>query len=161
MEKFQELRDLSKKKLQLADHILTMTYPIVKDARLLLAVTENLFLSLTYSMSSILHYERLFKRVPPFPDNFNSKLDLFKSNCAQRYKIDPEHIKLIQNIKDIVVSHKKSPVEFQRKDRFVICSENYRIRSISEMELKNYISKAKSFIGNVTTIVSKNENLFS
>ena len=114
MEKFQELRDLSKKKIQLADHILTMTYPIVKDSRLLLAVLENLFLSLTYSMSSVLYYERLFKRIPSFPDNFAVKLSLFKDKCAPQYNIKEEHIRLIQEVREIIVAHKKSPVEFQK-----------------------------------------------
>ena len=78
MEKFQELRDAANKKLQLADHILTMTYPIVKDPKLLLSVVENLFLAFSYGIGSVLHYERLFKRIPPFPDNFASKFELFR-----------------------------------------------------------------------------------
>jgi hypothetical protein len=57
MEKFQELREVAKKKLQLADHILTMTYPIVNDSKLLLAVVENMFLALTNAMGSVLYYE--------------------------------------------------------------------------------------------------------
>ena len=44
MEKFQELREISKKKIFLADHILTQTYPLLKDPKLLLATTENIFL---------------------------------------------------------------------------------------------------------------------
>ena len=138
-----------------------MTYPLVKDSRLLLAVVENLFLSLSYAMSSILYYERIFKRVPPFSDNFTIKLELFKDKCVDKYKIDKDYIKLMQDIKEIIVEHKKSPVEFQRKDKFVICNGSYRIRTISVHEIKNYISKAKLFIGNANTIVSNNEGIFN
>src|SRR3989338_7113483 len=108
MEKFQELSDLAKKKLQLADHILTMTYPLVKDARLLLAVVENIFLSLNYAMSSVLYHEMLFKRVPPFPDNFAAKFDLFKDKCVDKYKIDQGHVKLIQEVKKLAETIKRS-----------------------------------------------------
>ncbi|MDP6548172.1 MAG: hypothetical protein QF917_04415 [Candidatus Woesearchaeota archaeon] len=160
MEKFQELREQAKKKLQLADHILTMTYPLVKDSRLLIAAVENLFLAFTNGMNSVLYYERTFKRIPPFPDNFTSKFELFKDKCAKRYEIDSEYLKIIRDIKEIIIAHKKSPVEFSRKENFVICNGDYRMRSISSNELKAYVEKAKLFIKTVSTIVSKDEKIF-
>jgi len=160
MEKFQELREQSIKKLQLADHILTMTYPMVKDPRLLLSSVENLFLAFTYGMSSILYYDQLFKRIPPFPDNFTSKFELFKDKCMNRYNIDLEHLRIMKEVKEIVVAHKKSPVEFSRKDNLVICNADYRMRTISANEVKIYIEKAKLFIKNVISIVSKDETIF-
>ena len=161
MEKFQELRDAARKKLQLADHILNMTYPVVKDSRLLLSSVENLFLAFSYGMGSILYYDRTFKRIQPFPDNFASKFEIFREKCAKRYNIPDEHLKIIKDLGEIIVAHKKSPVEFSRKENFVICGDDYRIRSISSNEVKNYIEKAKLFIKDVTTIVSKDEAIFS
>src|SRR3989338_1590780 len=116
MEKFQELRDSAGKKLKIADYMLTMTYPLVKDPKLLLSVVENLFLAYSYSISSLLHYERLFKRIPPFHDDFSSKLDLFMDKCLERYGIDEENIRIIRDLREIIVAHRKSPVEFSRKD---------------------------------------------
>jgi len=159
MEKFQELREQAKKKLQLADHILTMTYPMVKDSRLLIAAMENLFLAYSYGMSSVLYYERIFKRIPPFPDNFKSKFELF-AKCASKYDINKEYLKILRDIRDIIVAHKKSPMEFPRKENFVICDGDYRIRTISANEIKAYVEKAKLFIKNVSTIVSKDEAIF-
>lgn len=160
MEKFQELKEVAKKKLQLADHILTMTYPIVNDGKLLLAVVENIFLALTNAIGSVLYYERLFKRVPPFHDNFSSKFDLFKE-YAEKKNIDKEYLKLTQNMKDIIVKHKKSPVEFVRKDKFIICNGSYITHAISVNELKDYMAKAKSFLSQTEDIISKNEGLFA
>ena len=160
MEKFQELRDVAKKKLQLADHILTMTYPMVSDPHLLLSSIENLFLAFTYGMSSVLHYDRVFKRIPPFPENFTSKFELFKDECTKRYNINDEYLKIIKDLKDIIVAHKKSPIEFSRKENFVICNGDYRFRTISANEVKGYVEKAKLFIKSVSTIVSKDEAIF-
>ncbi len=161
MEKFQELRDSAGKKLQIADYILTMTYPLIKDPKLLLSVAENLFLAYSYSISSLLHYERLFKRIPPFPDDFSSKLDLFMDRCLGKYGIDSGNLRIIKDLKEIIVAHKKSPVEFSRKDSFVICNGNYRLRTISPSILKDYVGKAKLFISKVSTIVSKDESIFN
>tara|TARA_Y100000310_G_scaffold255534_1_gene263014 strand:+ start:7241 stop:7726 length:486 start_codon:yes stop_codon:yes gene_type:complete len=160
MEKFQELRDAANKKLQLADHILTMTYPLVKDPKLLLSVVENLFLAFTYAMSSLLYYERLFKRIPPFPDDFKSKFEIFKDKCISKHSLDREYPKIIQDIKEIIVAHKKSPIEFSRHESLIICNGDYRTRTISADLIKDYVAKAKLFIKSVSTIVSKDETIF-
>ena len=159
MEKFQELRELSKKKVAIADHILTQTYPLIKDAKLLLAVIENIFLALSYSMSSLLHHERYIKRIPVFSDNFTSKFNLFITKCVPMYNFKKDYILLIQNIKEILVAHKKSPVEFLRKDRFVICGDNYNLTTISYEQTKNYLSLTKLFVNQIDNIISRESNL--
>ena len=161
MEKYKKLRDAANKKLKLADHILTMTYPMVNDPKVVLSAIENLFLAFTYAMSSLLYYERLFKRVPPFSDNFKNKFELFKDKCSKRYNIDDEIIRIMQDIKEIIVAHKKSPIEFQRKESLIICNGDYRIRTISANMIKVYVEKAKLFIKSISTIVSKDESIFN
>ena len=161
MGKYEELINLAIKKVQIADHMLTMTYPMVKDPKLLLVVMENLFLALTNSIGALLHYERTYKRVPPFQDTFVSKFNVFKQKCTVRYNIDQEYILMMQDIKDIIVQHKKSPVEFIRNDSFVICSDDYRMRTISLDKMKNYILKSKSFIQNISSIINKNKEVFN
>lgn len=160
MEKFQELRDSASKKLQVADYMLTMTYPLVRDPKLLLSVAENLFLAYSYSISSLLHYERLFKRIPSFHDDFNSKLNLFMDRCLEKYGIDSENMRIIIDLREMIVAHKKSPVEFSRKDSFVICDGDYRFRTISPNIIKGYVEKAKLFIRKMSSIVSKDETIF-
>lgn len=161
MERFQELREISKSKIQLADHMLTTTYPLVKDARLLLVVLENIFLGMSSAMSSVLYYERVFKRIPPFPENFAAKLDMFRDKVQGRYNVDESYLSLIQTIKELILLHKQSPVEFVKQDRLVICSENYSIKTVTPEQIKNYLSKAKLFIQEASSIVSKNEGIFN
>ncbi|MBS1267051.1 MAG: hypothetical protein MAG795_01022 [Candidatus Woesearchaeota archaeon] len=160
MEKFQAARNKASKRLKIADHMMVMTYPLVKDSKLLLAVLENLFLALTNSVASVLYYERLFKRIPPFHDTFESKFNRFRSKIVPKYNIDMKYVKMIKEIKDIIVMHKKSPVEFTRKDKFVIASKNYKIKTISVEQIKEYIKDTKSFVAQMEEIVSKNEQIF-
>ncbi len=160
MEKFQELRDISNKKIMLADHILTQTYPLLKDPKLLLSIVDNIFLSYSKSIGSLLHYERLFKRIPNFQDNFDNKLVMLRNECAEKYNIKQEDINRIKEIKEIIVQHRKSPVEFVREDRFVICSDDYSMKIIDLIELKNMLANAKEFIDKVNNITKKNEIIF-
>ena len=160
MEKFQELREKSKKKILLADHILTQTYPLLKDPKLLLSVVENIFLAYTNSIGSLLHYDRLFKRIPHFQDNFDSKFKMFRERCTEKYNIKQEDINTIKEIKYIIVQHRKSPFEFVREDRLVICSDNYNMKTIKVDELKKMMTNAKEFVDKINNITIKNEEIF-
>ena len=155
MEKFQELQENAKKNYRIADHMLNVTYPLLKDTKLLLGVTENLFLALMNSMSSLLHYERIFKLVPHFQDNFESKFHIFCSRCTRRHNLDQDYPKLIQEMKEIILLHKKSPVTFRRKDRFIICTSKYQVKAITSHQLRNNLKKTKEFL-NIITKLTKN-----
>jgi hypothetical protein len=160
MEKYEELKDMARRKVTLADHMLTMTFPMVKDTKLLLIVLENVFLAMTNAMSSVLYYERLYKRVPAFTDNFENKISLFKEKCLGKFNFNPEHMKALRDMKELIVEHRKSPIEFVRNDRFIICSDNYVIKSVGVEQIKGYIAKAKDFIQQTEFVVSKNERIF-
>lgn len=161
MEKFQECRQKATRNIHIADHMLTQTYPLINDPRLLLAVMENIFLALTNTMAAVLYYERLFKRIPPFLNNFESKFNMFRLKTAIKHNIDTSYLTLMQDVKDIILEHKKSPVEFARKDRFVICSDNYKMKTITIDKIRDYIAKTKLFIEEADKIISKEEHLFT
>jgi hypothetical protein len=160
MEEFQLARSKAQEKLKLADHMLTQTYPLINDPKLLVAVMENLFLALTNSMASLLYYEKTFKRIAPFVDNFENKFELFKHKCVPRYDLDKDYLSLISAIKDAVIAHRKSPVEFARKNNFVICSDTYKLKTISVEQIKGHISQTKTFLKEINAIVSQNERIF-
>jgi hypothetical protein len=156
---FRAARDKANAKIKIADHMLTQTYPLVMDPKLLLAVIDNLFLALVNGMNSILYYDREFKRVPPFVENFENKFRLFREKCAARHRIDKEYIKLMQDVKDIIVAHSKSPIEFARKDSFVICSDKYRMKTIYLERIKKYVELTKRFLSETSVIVSRDERI--
>lgn len=160
MEKFQELRESSKKKLQVADHMLSVTYPLLNDVKLLVSVMENTFLAYTNAMSSVLHYDRMFHKIPAFEDNFESKFNLFRQKSMIKHRFDKKYAEDMQNLKIMLLEHRKSPVEFSRKDKFVICSDKFDIKTISVKDMQRYINNCRLFIQDVNSITSKNEELF-
>lgn len=156
MDKFLIERDAAKKHLQIADHMLTMTYPIVNDPKLLLSVLENLNLSLSSAVSCILSYERELKLIPPYHDSPEGRLEVFKQKIVEKYKISKDQVKMIEDIKELVQYHKESPTEFSKKDEYVICTDEFnRIKTINVKEMKEYIAKAKLFIGEISKITEE------
>jgi len=158
MERYEEERDKALKRIKVADHMLNVTYPLLKEPKLLVSVMENLFLSLTNSMSALLYYERKYKSIPLFADNFDSKYEIFKTKTADKYHLEAQQLRMMREIKNLLVEHKKSPVEFAKGGKFVICSEDYTIKTVSVEDMKEYISKAKAFIQDINFILQQNES---
>ena len=160
MEKFQEAREKAERSIRVADHMLFVTYPLIQDDKLLISILENVFLAMSQSMASVLYYERLFKRVHPFHDNFESKYTLFKEKIAPRYKIERKYLKLMRTVHEIILEHRKSPMEFTRRGKFVICSGDYQTKTISFDDLKDFVRTAKVFLTLNKRIVEKNGFIF-
>ncbi|MFH1212147.1 MAG: hypothetical protein V1659_04450 [Candidatus Woesearchaeota archaeon] len=159
MEQYQACAQEAKNLVKVADHMLIITYPLIKDPKLLLTIAQKLFSALENSMSSLLYLERTFKRIGPFGDNFDSKFNIFRNELVRRFNIRKDFIMLIQELREIVLEHEKSPVEFRRKDSFVICSDSYKVRSLSFEAMKKYVARAKEFIYELELLVSKNDRI--
>ncbi len=160
MEKFQESNARAKKHLHTADHMLSTTYPLVKDPKILLVVLDNLNSSLLSILDTMLEYERLYKRIPSYTDKFEAKFDVFRNRIAKRYNFEKEFMETIREIKETLHAHKKSPMEFPRKNKFVICSSNYDTKTISPETLKSYIAKTKLY-NQVVQNILKNDRIFN
>ena len=156
MEKFEQAIHQAKKNYKLADHMLTITYPLVKDTKLLLPIIQNIFMAMGNAMASVLYHDRMYKQIPNFGNSFEEKFNVFKEHCVHRHGIDKSYIADIHDIKTIILERKKSPMEFVRKDRFVICSQSYKIRTLSIADIRSYLSKAKLFIEGMDNIIKKN-----
>ena len=155
MEKFLELRDKSVKHLKAAEQTINFTYPLVRENRVLLSAVNHLFLASTSIMGSLLSYEERNKRIPGFEDKFEEKFHLLKTRVADRYNIDPEYLRMMRDLKDLIIAHNASPVEFSRGKKLVICSDNYELKEITAENLKNVLSKTKLFIEDVILITNK------
>ncbi|MBD3209463.1 hypothetical protein GF367_03515 [Candidatus Woesearchaeota archaeon] len=159
MEKYVTYRDRARQNIRVADHMLTMTYPMVKDPKLLVAVLENLFMALTNAMAAVLHHERRGKRIGPFHDTFESKFSHFKAYIVPGYNIDRKWVRFIAEIKELVAEHKESPTEFPRKEKYVMADERYKIRVLDEEKLKAALRKTKELVHELLQLVSRHETM--
>ncbi|MBS3164500.1 hypothetical protein J4439_03645 [Candidatus Woesearchaeota archaeon] len=160
MEEFQAAREKALHNLRIADHMTSVTYPLLKDNKLLIAAMENLFLSVSGAMSAILLHDRTFKRVPPFADTFEVKFTVFRTKCMTHHGIGADSARLIQELREILVQRKKSPIEFSRRDTFVICSDDYRIRTLTHRDVKDFVARAKVFIHTMVKLTGQHEGIF-
>jgi hypothetical protein len=161
MEKFQEIREIGKKKLEVAEYMLTQTYPNLKEPKLLLSIMDSIFLALSNLMGSILYYDRTFKKVPPFQETPDARLAIFQTKSMRLHKIDKKYVNIFEEIKETLILHKKSPVEFIRNDKIVICDNDYSMKTVSLDKIREYLYFAKEFLMITNNITQKNEEIFN
>ncbi len=129
-----------------ADHLAYVSYPILKDNRLLMAITQNLYIAGLKGMDAVLYYEYLHKRISHMPFDFDSRLLIFE-RIAPRMKIKSEICRTIRELRFVMNEHKTSSVEFSRRDNFVICSDNYTTLQVVNIEtVKNNLNNIKEFL---------------
>jgi len=153
VEDFRAAKEKAKQYLDNADHILSITYPLVKEPKLLVAAMDNIYLSLLHTINASLHFERAMKRIPPFHDSFENKVEIFKRDFIKKYNLKSDYIKLIMQINNLLENHKKSTMEFPRKDVFVICTNDYSIKTLSMDEMKKIVAETKNFLRDVDAII--------
>jgi hypothetical protein len=158
MESSEELKKRAKTSLQVAECMLTKTYPVVNDPKLILAIAGDIYTALVSGMTALITHEKQEHKPEFNEDNdFESKFNAFKE-IASNNGFTKDEVALVSNIHNIMSEHKESPVEFARKDRFVICDENYRCESLSLDDMKSYLFKARLFIEKTESIIDGREN---
>jgi len=148
MESEKHIESLQKavKSIKIADHMLYVTYPVVKDKRLLLKALENVSEALIDVINAILQYDYLFKRIQLYKNDARLNFETFLNKCAKRYNISDEETFQLTEILKLAESHKKSPLEFLRKERVVIMSDSLKTNIIEPEKLKKYLSLAKMIV---------------
>lgn len=153
MATIQECMALANQKVNTADHLTFVTFPTVQESKILLGVIENLYTGMLAAVDAILLYERQFKRIGPYANDVSVKLDVFKTKCADRYNFDRLVVVLIVDMGRMLEAHKKSPMEVAKKDRLVIFSDSYQIRTVSIETIKNHVHVAKAFVSKANKVL--------
>ena len=157
MKKFESLVLEANKKLKLADHMLYVTYPLIKDKKLLIYIMENIDKSIKKAIEAYIRYDQIYKRVKSDPDSFPAKLILLSKISAQRYGFGESLFEFIEEIDDLIKKIKESPMEFVKGNKFVICYNNYKTKILTKDYVRDSILKAKPFILKLNNILLNDE----
>ena len=80
---------------------------------------------------------------------------MYTRELQDKFNLDHDYAQIMREIKKTIIEHKKSPVEFSRKDKFVICSQTYSTMVLTYPKIKEYLNKAKIFIQEINSIIYK------
>lgn len=151
-EKFLLSLEKAQQQLQTADHLIYMTFPLIKENKLLLKALEEIYSSILNTINTILQYEYAYKRIHLYSDA-KENFRIFKA-IAPRYSISQEQMSKIIEIMAITEKHKKSPFEFVKQDKIVIMSEGMKTDTITLETMKDYLIETKNFLKKVISVVN-------
>jgi len=165
-------------KLKIADHLLSTTYALVKDPKLLVSVIDALYNAMDMSINAILEFEmpeiaeKQLKsqaisghdQKHAFDKNFktieykdNEKLEFFRRKIVTKYALAPEMVDFYAELKSTLETHRKSDVEFTKKEKFVISDKEYNLKTLTYDDVKKKYALAKSYVSQIFKIVEKYE----
>lgn len=145
------------KAFKTADHLTYVTFPLLNDHKLFATVAEKLKEALDKGMRAVLEYDYLYKRIQFVPQEFPARFSLFRQYAPKRYGFPQTCCTTIQDIEEIVTRRKESPLEFIRRDRLVIASADYRLKTITLEKIKGYVQNTKTFISKVNEILKTSD----
>lgn len=151
-EKYLIKKEEAIKNIKVADHILNMTYPLVKDPKLLKLVLNNIYKALYNTIAMLLYYERYYKKIPAFSENYDAMVEVCK-DVFKRYNVSKGYIGFLHQIKEMLDIQKNSEIEFVRKEKIFFSSNNYDLKKLTIEEIKDYNEKAKLFINDIMRLI--------
>ncbi|MFT4326030.1 MAG: hypothetical protein ACMXYK_00850 [Candidatus Woesearchaeota archaeon] len=155
MEQYDDTLAIAKQKIFVSEYMLSNTYELLKDPKLLLAILDNVHTAYMETLKSLLGYERFFKRIPSYATSLESMINVYSLKVQKRYDLDKKYAISMMEIKEILDEHKDAAVEFSRKEKLVIANDSYTLKTISKESLKKTIETCKEFLKKTEGIVSR------
>jgi hypothetical protein len=128
-------------KLAIADHLLSTTYTMVQEPKLLVSVIENILRAMEAAVTASLDAHLI-----SYSKTLESKMDMFRRKIIAQKGLDPAIVDFVMELRDIVQEHKKSIVEFKKKEKYVIADNDYHMRSLTAEDARKKLRTAKKYI---------------
>jgi len=157
-ERYLELLQKAKKEIELADHLIYVTLPMIKEVKFLLAIVEHVVAAAHSALESLLEFERHWKRLDAFHYNFAVEASVYRQKGIEsRYNLDPKFFRLLQKLLEIQKFDKESIMRFKRGDKYILASNEYTSMSVLDVDsIKRYSNLTKKFVEQIENVVKQN-----
>jgi len=129
----------SQKHIKEAEYLLNSTYSITKDQKVLLGILLKLHSALEFSLNAYLNQKIGSK------NTFLSKLSLLREE-RKNLNLSETEFEFLTLLRNLIQEHKDSPVEFARKDKFIIADNQFSLHTLSVENLNEYLQISKKII---------------
>lgn len=128
---------------RIAHHLITQTFPLSSDPKVLLSVLKNIHISHENIFLAVLDNEFLRPKISPNA-SFILKLDRLKQLVTEKKLLEPKELSVLVDVENDWNRHNSSDVEFARNDDLVMAdSEEYLLKKLTSDLLQDYISRTK------------------
>lgn len=152
MSRVQRFIDEAKDVFKSADHLAYMTYPMIREPKLIYSIAEKLYIVNSRIMDALLYHELSQKAIPVVPIEFETRLNLFRDHLAKKHRISNEIIEMIINLYELVQASRTCPIAFPKNESYNFYCNNTRTKTISIETAKKYINLTRQFIKQIEVI---------
>lgn len=155
MGNYHELINKAQKEINSSDHLLFVTYNIVKDSKFVFSVTNQLIDAVKYALEALLEFERKSKLIEPYPKQFNFMVEIFKKKVSERREFDERTLIFLTKLVVMEQTINTSSLHFRRGDTYVLADEEFGTQAIELQTIKSYFSSAQEFVTKVGDIIEQ------
>ena len=134
------------RQLAIAEHLLTKSYPSLKDPKILLSVLQNLLAAIDEAISKHLQEARSKHEIPPYNNTLNGRLNAARIHLAKQLDIKKVDFMMISEIQETLAEHEQAPTEFRRNNALIIADENFKLTKLDEQKTKTYMSRTRTLL---------------
>lgn len=145
MDKLQRYVKEAENAIAIAHHLITKTFPLSTDPKVLLSVLKNIRISHQNILLGVLDNEFLRPKISPTA-SFIVKFERFKSIITTKNLLNEEELKVIQLVENDWHTHSVSDVEFARKQKLVMANDKYELKQLSSELMKSYIAQTQHIL---------------
>lgn len=149
---YKQLIQQSKKEIELADHLIYITYPLIKELKFLLSIAEHVTRAAELALEALLTFEREYKRIEPFAKSFAVMIDVFHPEVQKRYDFGQEHVRLLKKLAELKQHNQDSIMRFRRKDKYILTTAQYNTQELDLDKVKRLCEATKNFIEKVEKV---------
>ncbi|MBD3263097.1 hypothetical protein GF374_01820 [Candidatus Woesearchaeota archaeon] len=154
--KHEQLMQIAKKEIEVADHLLYMTYPMIKETKFLLAIAGHIITASRAALQSLLEYERYYKQIEAYPKNFAMEISIYRQKLEEKYKFDPKYYRLLGKLLEVYKYDKNGTMRFRRGNKYILTSHDYDTATLDLNSVKRYSSVTRKFVNDIKAVI-KNE----
>lgn len=129
------------KKVQIANHLIYVTFPLIKNKRLLIKIIQDIKTAVLNCVNSILQYEYIKKRIKLTKEPLEN-FKIFSEQCAPRYNISDYETKQILELFEIARKQEQCSMEIMKNEKVILLSKNLTPEFITIETAKKYLQLA-------------------
>ena len=137
--------DEAEKRTNIVGHILYVTYPLLKDKKLLTKAIIEAKEIIIACINAILQNEYINKRIGIEKDS-SQNFRVFREKCAGNYGINEREVQKMIELFELAEKHKESSMEFMKDNKVVILNDRMKVNMLTLEKTKDMIDLAKEVL---------------
>jgi hypothetical protein len=157
MSNINRLLEESERALFAADHMIYISFPLIKDKRLLIKAIQEIKKSVYLFVKAIIEAESFNKKVLT-EEEMKSTFNFLKERITKKYGLNNKDLSLISEIFEISEIYRESSFEFMKSDRVVFLTNDLKPVAISVDKIKEFIIFSKGLLKRFKEYFKENSN---